>query len=569
MKTFKYIVSLLPALLICAMLQSCDKDGDLLYTDGTGSAAINGTDTDIVLDYNNLSALALTIYWNENGDITLSDPRVEAPKGAVTNTIQMSPSSDFASVYEEIMSVGVYARQYTCDELNNILNRLGYEGGVKAPLYIRIKSSLGNNIDPDYSDVLSLNVTPYLIDMSIGYYLDSKQGDTGKSLYSATSNGVYIGFIGAGAWENWWLREGNNTIWGNDGVVGTPFMLGNNTTGLSVWNFWYPGVSGCYYTIVDTKANEWSALLIPELTLGGDLSGAMTYDRKANVWTYVFDASAGTVNVTISGTGKQYNIGTGTDDAAAIDTPVAFSGSADNLSFGSSASSISVPVSASGEATLKLDLSNPCQWTVTVEAGGGAPVVVASKYLYLSGVYGDWNFESYLKLYNEDNLTYGGALQVNSEWGYRMYTEAEAWDNYYTMVDGGNAFEGSLVKNGDGNVAAPDPGFYLFDVSLSGLTYKVTPITKVSYSGLNDDWSLTEMTATETPGVYTAVVQKTANTPWGVKIILNDNWDLFFGGGSGELLLYQSGFDGDNELANGEYTLTVDLSKGTYSYTAN
>ena len=70
MKTFKYIVSLLPALLLCAMLQSCDKDGDLLYTDGTGSAAINGTDTDIVLDYNNLSALALTIYWNENGDIT-------------------------------------------------------------------------------------------------------------------------------------------------------------------------------------------------------------------------------------------------------------------------------------------------------------------------------------------------------------------------------------------------------------------------------------------------------------------------------------------------------------------
>ena len=50
MKTFKYIVSLLPALLLCAMLQSCDKDGDLLYTDGPGSAAINGTDTDIVLD---------------------------------------------------------------------------------------------------------------------------------------------------------------------------------------------------------------------------------------------------------------------------------------------------------------------------------------------------------------------------------------------------------------------------------------------------------------------------------------------------------------------------------------
>lgn len=322
--------------------------------------------------------------------------------------------------------------------------------------------------------------------------------------------------------------------------------------------------------IVDTNKEEWSALLIPALTVSGDISGDLTYNRKQNTWTLTYNAtSAGTAKIKIAGVGKQYNVGTSTDDAAAIDTPVAFSGSADNLSFGSSASSISVPVSASGEVTLKLDLSNPCQWTVTVEAGGGQPTAEVSKFLYISGVYGSWDFESYLKLYNEDNLTYGGALQVDSEWGYRMYTEAEAWDNYYTMVDGGNAFEGSLVKNGDGNIAAPDPGFYLFDVSLSGLTYKVTPITKVSYSGLNDDWSLTEMTATETPGVYTAVVQKTANTPWGVKIILNDNWDLFFGGGSGELLLYQSGFDGDNELANGEYTLTVDLSKGTYSYTAN
>ena len=77
------------------------------------------------------------------------------------------------------------------------------------------------------------------------------------------------------------------------------------------------------------------------------------------------------------------------------------------------------------------------------------------------------------------------------------------------------------------------------------------------------------MSPTQTPGVYTAVVEKKAVSPYGVKIIINDNWDLAFGGGSGVLRLYQDGFDGDNALSNGTYTLTVNLCEGTYSYKQN
>ena len=136
------------------------------------------------------------------------------------------------------------------------------------------------------------------------------------------------------------------------------------------------------------------------------------------------------------------------------------------------------------------------------------------------------------------------------------------------VVAGGNGYEGSLQVGGEGNIYAPDAGLYLFDISLSNMTYRLTSVTKVSYTGLNDDWNLYEMTATDTPCVYTAQVTKSANTPWGVKIVLNDNWDLYFGGNGtpGELALYRDGFEGDNDLANGTYTLTVDLAKGTYSY---
>lgn len=548
--------------------QGCDKDGDTIYTDGPDRAEVSGVASDIVLDKDHLQSLALTIYWNENGKISLSDPLVAAPEGAASNTVQFSADPEFASVVDDNVESGVYYRQYTCEALNNLVGRLGLEGGVKGTVYIRVKTVLGANIDPKYSDVHTITVTPYFIDMSIGFVLDASQNDTGRTLWSPASDGIYSGFIGAGSWENWWLREGNNTVWGNDGVTGTAFVMGNNTTGLDVWNFWYPSPSGCYYTVVNTRTNEWSALYIGELILGGDLSGAMTYDRKANKWTYTFDATPGILSVTLSATGKQYNTATGTDDAAAVDTPVGFGGVAGNVSFGSAAQAISVDVAAAGETTLTLDLSDPRGWTLTAGAGSAGPVETVPPMIYLSGVQPDWDFSNYLKLYNEDNRTYGGALQVNSEWGYRIYTEAEAWDNYWTMVDGGTAFSGQLVNNGEGNIAAPEAGFYLFDVNMGDLTYKLTPITKVSYTGLNDDWSLTEMTAADEPGVYTAQFEKTANTPWGVKIVLNDNWDLFFGGNGtpGELVLYRDGFEGDNELANGTHTLTVNLSKGTYSY---
>ena len=563
----KYIAAAATAAVLLGAY-SCDKDGDMIYTDGPDKAEVSGVASEIVLDKDHLQSLALTLYWNENGKISLSNPLVAAPEGAASNTVQFSADPEFATVVDDNVESGVYYRQYTCESLNNLVGRLGLEGGVKGTVYIRVKTVLGANIDPKYSDVKVVSITPYFIDMSVGFVLDASQNDSGRTLYSPASDGVYSGFIGAGSWENWWLREGNNTVWGNDGVTGTAFVMGNNTTGLDVWNFWYPSPSGCYYTVVDTRANEWSALYIGELTLGGDLSGAMVYDRKTNKWTYTFDATPGTINVTIGGTGKQYNAATGTDDAAATDATVGFAGTSGALTFGQSAQAIAVEIAAAGETTLTLDLSDPRAWTLTAGEGSADPVETVPPMIYLSGVQPEWDFSNYLKLYNEDNRTYGGALEVNSEWGYRIYTEPDAWDNYWTMVDGGTAFSGQLVNNGEGNIAAPEAGFYLFDVNMGDLTYKLTPVTKVSYTGLNDDWSLTEMTATGEPGVYTAQFEKTANTPWGVKIVLNDNWDLFFGGNGtpGELALYRDGFEGDNELSEGTHTLTVNLSKGTYSY---
>lgn len=546
-------------------LGACSNDMDLLYVNGSDDLTLGGSSNDIVLRADALNALVLTIYWNDNGQLTTSNADIKAPVNMTQNTIELSTNADFDPRQEIAVSAGTFEHQFTCRDLNGILSKLGYEAGVQAPLYVRVRGVLADNLAPKYSETLCLNVTPYRIDTTIGFYLNSSKEDTGRSLYSAADNHVYSGFIGAGAWENWWLKEGDGTTWGNDDVTGTPFVISSKD---SAWNFWYPGISGCYYTVVNTPASEWSALLIESLTVGGDIQGEMTYERKLNQWTLHVNAGSGEKNITITGAAKQYNVATGTDDGAAVAKTVSFGGNADALNFAEDGNAGSIAITLSGECDLILDLNNPQAWTLSAGTAA-APEEKPAERLWVvghnDGITGGWNFDSWLTLYNEDNKCYGGVLDVNSLWGFKFYKEVDNWSDCWGMVDGGNGYEGKLSVDG-GNITGPDPGLYVADVTLSGLTYKLMKINSVHYTGLNDDWSLSPMTATATPGVYEATVTKSANTPWGVKILINESWDLFFGGGSGKLLLYHDGFDGDNDLANGPHKLIVNLCEGTYYY---
>lgn len=555
---------------------SCDKDGDFLTVNEAEDVTMSGNDGDIVLNYNQVDDLALTVYWSDNGEISLSNPLVAAPENATVNTVQFSATEDFATVSEQEAGAGEFSMQFTHFELNSILNGLGYEPGVKAPLYIRVESSLGENIAPDYSNVMTINVTPYVIDMTIAYVLDSSQAETGITLYSAGSDGIYKGFVGCASWYNWYMREGDGTIWGNDGEAGTPFLISSASTH---WNMWYPGETGCYYTIVDTKGLVWSALLMSEVNVSGDVSGTMAYNRETNSWTLSFNAaSTGMIDVEISGSGAQYDINTG--DSSSTPAEFGFSQSGDAVEFGNVAGSISVEVPVTGDVTLTLDLSDPSRYTCSVVpgvGGGEEPGDEFGDYIYLVGIDdGDnpeagWNFNNYLRRYNADSNLYGGACYVNSAWGYQICLAVDQWSPAYTS-DGGTAEGGSLVLMDDvhtGNIPAPSEGLYLFDVSMSAMTYSTTAITSVGYAGLNagadDSWELVEMTAADDAGTYTAEVEITQASAWGFQIIVNNDWNTYFGGSDGTLYLYGSNITDDASLVPGSYTLTVDLCAGTYT----
>lgn len=547
-------------------LAACQSKEDLRVTT-TGPVDVTLTASgDVVLAKEDNSNLALTLNWTDNNNIPTVGAAA-APHSVTVNSVQFSGAPDFVKYTEQQVLAGDSSVQFTVERLNTIAGKAGLAAGVKSTLYIRLASVLGPNMTPKYSNVVTVQVTPYALDMSILRVLDKDRKDTGLALKQA-GNGTYAGFLSAVAWFNWWGMEGNGTEWGNLGVDGKPFFA---STASDKWNFWFPGVTGSYYVILDTKNEKWSALLLPSLSVSGDVTGVMTFDKATNRWLLPFSATAGTMTVNISGTGKQYDTVSGTDDGKATDTPLGFGGEASAVTFGSAGSDISVSVPSSGQATLVLDLS---AMTISVEAGESGPAEVP-QLLYMSGVDdglpgGKWTFDNYLTLYDEDNLSYAGACNINSLWGYLFYVEKDNWDDKYGLpAEGENTpAAGKLEHKSDNNVPAPEPGLYLMTASLKGLSYTTAAISSVQIAGVGKDtgWELLTMNAGETPGVYTLSIAVEGETPWGFKIYVNDSWDVWFGGSDGILRYGADGCPLDASYAGSTCLFTIDLCKGTYKF---
>ena len=567
MKTTRHIIV---SLLAAAALAACDKDGDIITTGGVQPVELSGSG-DVVIDKEHTSGLALTLNWTDNSHLTTSDERVQTPVGTAVNTLQFSKTDGFETPIEILTESGTTSMQFTAETLNSLVGRVGLESDVASTLFIRMRSVLANNVAPMYSNVYPIKVTPYSIDMTLGFVLDAGRNDTGNTLASPNSDGIYSGFLGVSGWYNWWLLEGNGVMWGNigDDGGGKPFVISSND---QHWNFWFPGPAGCYYTVVNTVRQEWSALHIPSLTVSGDINGEMTYDRKGNRWTLSYkSAQAGTATIRISGTGSQYNSQTGTDDAAAVSTPVAFGMENGTLTFGTTATDISVNVGVTGDATLSLDLTDPKDWKCEVTEGSDTPSEVP-QILYVLGNDDTWNYDQYLTLYDEDNLCYAAAVNFNCSWGYYFSKEYQGWD--HINQDPGTS-EWKLILDGtdESNIQAPGKGLYVTIAALGWMSYwygMSDPISTVSFAGFNDNWDLTEMTADpEHPGVYSAKVTATADTPWGVQILLNGSWEHMFGTYKDGTLRWSKKEDGAPKgwEVGKTYTFTVDLCKCTYSLT--
>ena len=562
MKKMKSKIFIL-VVLLATLFVACEKDGDLITISGLESSGLTASQSDIVLEKDSAASVALVLIWSKSA-LNISDESMGIPSSIPTMTMEIAGNEDFANTIE--ITAAEYSRSFTYIELNTMATNMSFEPYVSTPLYFRIKAKLGNNTDPVYSNIISVNITTYTIDMSVGFILDTDQAETGVTLYSPNSDGEYAGFMGATSWYNYYFLEGDGTIWGNYAVDGYPFVMDNSSNGNAIWNYWFPGQNGCYYVTQSTNSKEWTANLISSLSLSGDVSADMTFLRPDVTWQVSFTTAIANATFSVNGVSALYNVATGTDDAAAIPGTVSFAPDGANGILYNQTGTFTVPGDA-GDYTLKINLKDPKVWSYEITSGAVVIEEPISNYLYIlgidDGISGEWTFDNYLLLTSEDDSTFAGVANVNSQWGYQMGLEIDNWTDVYKMA-GGDATEGTLSFQSGDNIPAPDPGLYLIKADLKNLTYSTTPVEHVYYTGLNDDWALTEMTATATPGAYTSQITISKASEWGFQIFIDDQWINKFGGSDGLLTYNGQNITDDQTLAPGTYTLMVNLAKGTY-----
>ena len=298
-------------MLLCALtaLVSCDESGDKIYLNGFEASGLMASASDVLLSVDNTKDIVVSFAW-KNPTLLSSDETKPAASGNLLTYLQASTSEDFATTKD--YTVSTLSKAFTGADFNALAKELQMTPEQNAPVYFRVKSQMGANLDAAYSNVCQVNVTPYMIHMNKLTLVEKEdKSKVVDYLYSPNEDGIYTGYMNVSSWLNFWGKENDGSIWGNSSKEGT-FAIDNTET---AWSCWFPEPAGIYYAVLDTKAKEWKATWLKELQLNGE---AMTYDAPNYAWVKVITTSADNAPISIAATGAEYNKSTGTDDAKAV-----------------------------------------------------------------------------------------------------------------------------------------------------------------------------------------------------------------------------------------------------------
>lgn len=353
----KKIISKLMMLLCAATaMVGCDESGDKIYLDGFKASELMASASEVSLSVDKSKSIVLSLAWN-NPTLLSSDETKPAGNGTLATTLQASASTDFATVKE--YSVTTLSKAFSGADLNALAKELGLTPEASAPVYFRIKSQVGANLDAAFSNVCQVNVTPYLIDMSYINILNKDKDAVLTYLYSPDKDGIYTGYMNVSSWLNFYARENDGTMWGNSPTDGT-YAMDNSE---SAWNFWFPEPAGIYYTILDTQTKEMRAMLVKAMQLNGV---AMTYDRVNYAWVGVVTTTADNAAVSLSATGAEYNKSTG-DSGEPVAKTLNYSFADGVMTNADQAGSLTL--ATAGTYTITVKVGTDSKLTYTIVAG--------------------------------------------------------------------------------------------------------------------------------------------------------------------------------------------------------
>lgn len=401
-------------MLLCALtaLVSCDESGDKIYLDGFKASDLMASASDVKLSVDNSKDVVLSLAW-QNPTLLSSDETKPAGNGVLKTYLQVSASENFTS--EKEYTVTDLSKAFTGADLNSLAKDLGTTPGQSAPLYFRIKSQMGNNLDAAYSNVCQVNVTPYIIHMDKMTIWNADKDNVLTYLYSPNEDGIYAGYMNASSWLNFWGKENDGTIWGNVGQDGHVYEMDNTE---SAWNFWFPGQTGIYYTVLDTKAKEFKPTYIKAMQLNGE---DMTYDAPNYAWVKVIETTADNTPISIVADGAEYNKSTGdkgTPIAKTMNYILADGKMTDSESAGS------VNIAKAGTYTVTVKVGEHSDLTYSIESGNQtAPGPEASNTLCM---------------YGTDGNTLLAVMNKVSDGVYTCKYKPTAWEGFMFIYVGAN-----------------------------------------------------------------------------------------------------------------------------------
>lgn len=402
-------------MLLCALtaLVSCDESGDKIYLDGFEASGLMASASDVVLSVDKSKDIVLSLAW-QNPTLLSSDETKPAGSGVLKTYLQASASENFASVKE--YNVTALSKAFTGADLNAAAKDLGLTPDVSSSLYFRIKSQMGSNLDSLYSNVCQVKVTPYLIDMSYINILNENKEQVLTKLYSPNSDGIYSGYMNASSWFHIWGKENDGSIWGNVGQQNHDYEMDNSE---SAWNFWFPGQTGIYYTVLDTKAKDFKPTYIKSMQLNGE---DMTYDAPNYAWTKVITTTADNTPVSIVATGAEYSKATGTDDAAAAVKTMNYTLADGKMTVSESAGSVNIATAGTYTVTVKVGEHSQLEYTI-VSGDQTTPEPEVSNTLCM---------------FSKDGNTLLAVMDKVSDGVYTCKYKPYAWENFRFIFVGEN-----------------------------------------------------------------------------------------------------------------------------------
>ena len=404
-------------MLLCALtaLVSCDESGDKIYLDGFKASDLMASASDVKLSVDNSKDVVLSLAW-QNPTLLSSDETKPAGSGVLKTYLQVSASENFAS--EKEYTVTDLSKAFTGADLNAAAKDLGLSPDVSSPLYFRIKSQMGANLDAAYSNVCQVKVTPYLIDMSYINILNKGKDQVLTYLYSPNSDGVYSGYMNVSSWLNCWGKENDGTFWGNIQTGDKPYAVLDNAQ--SACNIWFPEPAGIYYTVLDTKSEEklFHATLIKSMKVNGE---EMKYDGPNYAWIKVIETTADNTPISIVADGAEYNKSTG-DKGTPIAKTMNYTLADGKMTDSKNAGSVIIPSAGTYTITVKVGEHSQLEYTI-VEGDQTAPEPEASNTLCM---------------FSKDGNTLLAVMSKVSDGVYTCKYKPTAWENFRFIYVGEN-----------------------------------------------------------------------------------------------------------------------------------